>query len=80
MRSDLFATKQTAADSDITLPGTGILPRSPFKDGREYSFVSEKEGLKSPNTTQVQESSSATKSLTTVVKALKKTNKIGSAS
>ncbi len=55
MRSDLFATEQTAADSDITLPGTGILPTNLFKDGREYSFVSEKEGLKSPNTTQVQE-------------------------
>jgi hypothetical protein len=44
MRSDLFATEQTAADSDITLPGTGILPTNPFKDGREYSFVSEKDG------------------------------------
>ena len=63
MRSDLFATEQTAADSDITLPGTGTPPTNPFKDGREYSFLSEKKGLKSPNRTQVQESSSAAKPL-----------------
>ena len=80
MQSDLFATEQTAADSEITLPGTDSLPTNPFKDGREWSFVSEKEGFKSPNTTQLQESSSATKPLVNRVEALKKTNKIGSTS
>ncbi len=63
MKSYLFATEQITVDPDVTLPGTGTLPTSPFKDGRDWSFVREKEGLKSLNRTQVQESSSATKPL-----------------
>jgi hypothetical protein len=44
MQSNLFATEQVTIDPDVTLPGTGTLPTSPsFKDGREWSFVSEKE-------------------------------------
>jgi hypothetical protein len=35
MQNDLFATEQTSADSEITLPGTDTLPTNPFKDGRE---------------------------------------------
>ncbi len=63
MKSNLFATEQTTVDPDVIPPGTGTPPTSPFKDGRECAFVSEKEGLKSPNRTQVQESSSAAKPL-----------------
>jgi hypothetical protein len=63
MKSNLFALEQTTVDPDVTPPGTGTLPTNPFKDGREWSFVSEKDGLQSSNKTQIQESSSAAEPL-----------------
>jgi hypothetical protein len=40
-------------------PGSVPLPTNPSADGRAWSSLSEEEGRKSPNRTQVKESSSA---------------------
>ncbi len=62
MKSNSLRTERNPEESGIVLPGTNPLPTSPFKDGRAYSFVSEKEGRMNPNQTQVQESSSVAES------------------
>ena len=62
MKNNSLRTEQNPEESGIVLPGTNPLPTSPFKDGRAYSFVSEKEGRMNPNQTQVQESSSVAES------------------
>jgi hypothetical protein len=62
MTSNSLVTERNSGDPEIVLPGTNTLPTSPFKDGRAFAFVSEKEGHMNPNQTRVQESSSAAKS------------------
>ena len=80
MKSSMFdpthVAKVTNPMSDANdNPGSVPLPTNPFADGREWSFISEKEGLKGSDKTQVQESSSVEKPL--VVKVLKQINKTG---
>ncbi len=68
MRSSMFDPTHVAEGTNPLSdandnPGSVPLPTNPFADGRAWSFVSEKEGLKNPNKTQIQESSSVAKPL-----------------
>jgi hypothetical protein len=63
MKSNSLRTEQNPEEIGIVLPDTNPLPKSPFKDGRAYSFVSEKEGRMNPNQTPMQESSSVAESV-----------------
>ena len=60
--SNSLRTDRNPEESGTLPPDANPLPKSPFKDGRAYSFVSEKEGHKNPNQTQMQESSSVAES------------------
>jgi hypothetical protein len=62
MKSNSLGTERNPNESGIVPLDTNPLPKSPFKDGRAYSFVSEKEGRKNPNQAQMQESSSVAES------------------
>jgi hypothetical protein len=57
MKSNSLRTDRNPEESGIVPPDANPLPQSPFKDGRAYSFVSEKEGRMSSNETPMQESS-----------------------
>jgi hypothetical protein len=63
MKSNSLRTERNHEETEIVLPDANPLPKSPFKDGRAYSFVSEKEGRMNPNQTQMQESSSVAESV-----------------
>ena len=55
MTSNSLRTDRIPGESGTLPPDANPLPKSPFKDGRAYSFVSEKEGHKNPNQTQMKE-------------------------
>jgi hypothetical protein len=63
MKSNSLGTEQNPEEAGIVSLDTNPLPKSPFKDGRAYSFVSEREDRMNPNQTQMQESSSVAKSV-----------------
>jgi hypothetical protein len=64
MKSNSQRTEGNPDESGIVPPDANPLPKSPFKDGRAYSFVSEKEGRMNPNQTPMQESSSVAEFVT----------------